>query len=233
MNQSINSMAFSERKLSKDGSIHVTDEVYNTLISGLAAVLACIGTFILVKKALATGSSWHAWGFGVYGLSAIALFTSSALHHGVHGSEKLEHYLRQVDYFAIFVMIAGTFTPFCLVVFNNFWGYALLTAIWTLALVGICLKGFFPNLPKIMILGLFILMGWSGVLVIYPLYLKAGWKIPGILLGGGLFFTVGAVIYYLEKPNPVPGKFGFHEIWHLFVVGGASTHFLAVYSLLS
>lgn len=158
----------------------------------------------------------------------IFVFLSSALHHGINGSEKTEHFLRQLDYCAIFLSIAGTFTPFCILLLKPPLGLWLLGLVWLLALAGIILKAYFPHLPKAIWVSFYLFMGGLGLLVSFPLYRLAPGAL-GYLVLGGFFFMMGAGIYFYEKPNPLPGKFGFHEIWHLFVVAGSVAHFSAIY----
>ncbi len=216
------------RTLSKDGSIHVTDEFYNSLISGFGAFLALIGSYLLISKSIHDHKIWHLIGFSLYGLALFNLFIASALHHGVNASEKIEAMLRRYDYYAIFFMIAGSFTPICLILFRNNLGWSILSLVWICAILGIILQMFFPNLPKWFSTTLYIGIGWLGVLLAKPIYLVMP-QILYLLIAGGLFFTVGAIIYFFEKPNLFPGKFGFHEIWHLFVLAGASTHYFIMY----
>ena len=216
-------------RLSKDGSVHITDEIYNTLISSLGAILSLVGGTFLVYRAQGAGHFWHVLGFSVYGMGLVNTFASSALHHGVNGSPKTNHLLRQLDYFAIFIMIAGTVTPFCLILLRNPLGWMVLGLIWTLAIMGIILKGLYPEIPKWVTLSLYIGMGWLGLLIAKPVYQSIQGHGLFALLLGGIFFTVGGLIYGLEKPNPFPGKFGFHEIWHCFVLAGAASHFYIMY----
>jgi hemolysin III len=220
------------RKLSKDGSTRATDEFYNTLISLTGAGLALIGSIRLVWMAVAADKPWHIWSFSIYGVSLVCLFIASALHHGVDGSEKLNLRFRQIDYYAIFTMIAGTFTPFCLILFRNRLGYSVLGLVWFLAIFGIFLKAVFPHLPKWISTSLYLLMGWLAVVLVKAVYQAVPWGFVGLAVGG-FFFSVGAVIFSIEKPNPVPGRFGFHEIWHLFVLAGAACHFAVIYFCLS
>ncbi len=214
----------STRLLSKDGSIHVTDERYNTLISSLGAFLSVVGSAFLIYRAHGAGDLRQLVGFAIYGLALIAMFMASALHHGVNGSPRTNHYLRQFDYFAIFTMIAGTFTPFCLILLKAPLGEAILGLVWILALIGIGIKAFWPHVPRWVTLSLYLGMGWLGLVIARPIYLTPGHGFSAFLLGG-MFFTIGGAIYGLEKPNPFPGKFGFHEIWHCFVLAGAASHF--------
>lgn len=216
------------RTRSKDGSIHVTDEFYNGLISGLGALLSAVGVFFLINKSLQMGSARHVVSFSIYGTFLIVLLLASCLHHWIDGSERVDLILKQIDYCAIFTMIAGSFTPYCLILLNNNLGNTLLWFIWGLAIAGIILHMLVPTLPKWFSTLLYVGMGLVGLFIVPPLYLYSV-KAIGLLIGGGLFFLVGAVIYYFEGPNPAPGRFGFHEIWHCFVVAGATCHFLTMY----
>jgi len=216
--------------LSKNGSSHITDEVYNTLIAGFGALLSLIGSLFLIFHQQKDASLLSLLSFATYGASLFMMFLSSALHHGINGSPKTNHYLRQLDYFTIFFLIAGTFTPICLMMPKPF-GWIILGLIWGLAILGIILKAVFPHVPKWCTLSLYIAMGWIGILIVKPLYQIIQAQGLFALLLGGLFFTVGGIIYGSEKPNPFPGKFGFHEIWHCFVLAGAASHFYVIWSL--
>ncbi len=218
-----------EPRLSKDGSVHVTDEVYNTWISGVGAMLTLLGITHLLWRSYAIGSALHLISFVVYGLGVLSVFVTSALHHGVNGTPRTNYVLRQLDYCAIFLMIAGTFTPFCLLLVKNSLGQRTLILVWALAALGIGSKAFYPQLPKWATLVMTIGMGWLGLMLVKPVYTAV--HLQGLvgLIAGGLFFTIGGLIFGLEKPNPFPGKFGFHEIWHCCVVAGAASHFSVMY----
>lgn len=218
-----------DRTLSKDGSVHVTDEVYNTRISALGAVLTVFGITHLLWRAHTAASPLHVYCFLVYGLGVLSVFVSSALHHGVDGSPRTNHLLRQLDYCAIFVMIAGTFTPFCVLLVKGALGMGTLALIWSLAFIGIAIKALYPRLPRWVTVATTICMGWLGLVIVEPVYHALQLQGLAGLLIGGVFFTVGGLIFGLEKPNPVPGKFGFHEIWHCCVVAGAGSHFSVMY----
>jgi len=214
--------------LSKDGSVHVTDEFWNTAISAFGALLSLIGIAFLITRADSTKSSLIVLAFAIYGFGLVNMFVSSALHHGVNGSAKTNHRLKQYDYYAISLMIAGTFTPLCIVLLNSTFGWTVLALMWAFAALGIALKAIFPNVPRWLTTALFIAMGWMGLIILKPLYHALHWDGFSLLLLGGLFYTVGGLIYVLEKPNPIPGKFGFHEIWHCFVLAGAASHFFVM-----
>ncbi len=209
--------------LSIDGSIHVTDEVWNARISSFGALLTVIGVSYLVSQSL--GSPIRIFSFLVYGFGTLSVFVTSALHHGFHGTDRQNFLLRQADYLAIFLMIAGSFTPMCLILVPTPLGHGVLAVVWLLALGGIVSKALYPDLPKWATLAMTIGMGWVAVILVPEVY--AALHLAGFLTlaAGGLFFTVGGAIFGLERPNPVPGRFGFHEIWHCFVVAGASCHF--------
>ena len=218
-----------ERTLSKDGSTHVTDEVYNTMISAVGAILSVAGVGALLFKSWAAGKPWHLLAFSIYGFGVIDLFFLSALHHGINGSERTEHILRRLDYYAIFLMIAGSVTPFCLIVLRDRYGLSVLGLVWLVALISIALQVRFPQLPRWFTTAQYIGMGWLGTLIVFKIWNLLPKMAIFLLALGGLLYTVGAVLYVLEKPNPVPGKFGFHEIWHLFVVAATACHFAIMY----
>lgn len=217
-----------QRPRSKDGSLHVTDERFNTASHLAASIFSLLGMVLLVVYASMGGTVWHIVSFSVYGLSLVSLFVFSALHHGVEGSRKLEDILRSFDYYAIFVLIAGSFTPFCLVVLRGPVGWSVFGVSWVVAAVGITLKAVFPEMPKWVFLTIYATMGWLGVAVAIPLVEILPWPAVALLLGGGVAYTAGAVVFSKERPNPVPGVFGFHEIWHVMVILGALTHYLCM-----
>ena len=136
--------------------------------------------------------------------------------------------MRRVDHMMIFVLIAGTYTPFCLLALDGGRRAGLLALVWGLALCGVVLKYLWMEAPRWLSVALYVGMGWTA-LVAAPSLLQA---IPsgGVawVLGGGLVYSAGAIIYGLRRPNPVPGVFGFHEVWHLFVMVGSACHFWAV-----
>lgn len=215
--------------LSKDGSVHVTDEVINTVTHMSGAVFSLLGMVLLVVNAASQGDPWKIAAFSIYGFSLLLLFVSSTFHHGLNLSPRLNSFFRLFDYVAIYALIAGSYTPICLVVNRNIWGWSVFGVVWAIAAVGIVIKSVFQNLPRWVSHTLYLSMSWVGIVLMVrsiPLFGLSGFA---LLLGGGIFYTVGAAIYYFEKPNPVPGKFGFHEIWHLFVLAGAFLHYLFMY----
>jgi len=216
-------------ELSRDGSKHVTNEIINTSSHLAAGCLALLGSVLLVAQAAADRSWWAVLGFVVYGLSLLALFTFSTLHHGLDLSEKTNRVLRTFDYVSIFGLIAGTVTPIVLVQYRTVVGWTVLTVVWALAALGISLRASLPRLPKYITNTMFIVMGWLPAVLV----LVGGVTLPAgaltLLAVGGLLYSGGFVLYIIEKPNPVPGWFGFHEIWHVMVALAALCHYLYMY----
>ncbi len=216
------------RKRSKDGSIHVTDERINTATHLVASILSLLGASLLVARAAAEASVWHIVSFSIYGTGLVLLFLASTLHHGIHASKKSEEFFRTLDYLAIFPLIAGSYTPFCLVVIRGVFGWTVFAVIWIVAITGIALRASIRSLPKWITTTFYLTLGLVSLVLVPSLF----GKIPEtafLLAAGGFFYVAGNIIFTIEKPNPVPGIFGFHEIWHLFVIAGAFLHFLIMY----
>lgn len=217
---------------SKDGSIHVTDEIINTVTHMIGAVFSLLGMVLLIVISSSKGDPWSIVSFSIYGLSLLLLFLASTFHHGLNLSPKMNELYRLFDYLAIYFLIAGTYTPFCLILSRNVWGWSVFGVIWTLAAVGITIKSVFPEVPRWVSHTLYLSMGWVGAVLLVKLIPVMGIKGFFLVAAGGIMYTVGAAVYYFEKPNPVPGKFGFHEIWHLLVLAGAAFHFMFMYLIL-
>lgn len=202
-------------------------EPVNAITHLVGAGLAVVGLVYLIVIGLDRGP-WHLAAFVTFGVSMILLYTASGIYHAVKASPKVTLVLRKLDHVMIFVMIAGSYTPFCLLPLRGPWGWSLLGTIWGLALVGAVVKLFWMNAPRWLYTGFYVLMGWLVVVAIYPL-VQSVEATSLIWLGvGGLFYTVGALIYGFKWPNPLPNRFGFHEIWHLFVMAGSGAHFVAI-----
>mmetsp|Transcript_12592 Transcript_12592/g.17502 ORF Transcript_12592/g.17502 Transcript_12592/m.17502 type:complete len:267 (+) Transcript_12592:141-941(+) len=216
---------------SKDLSLHVTDEVFNAASHMIASFLSTIGAMVLIAGSSHQSNAWKIISFSIYGASMINLFVSSTLHHGLHCSPKTNHTFRMLDYVAIYPFIAGTFTPLCLVCLHSSWiGWVFLGVVWGEAIFGISLNTiYYWKMPKWMSLTIYMSMGWTGAFLAVPLFPRIGYG--GILLLGlgGITYTVGGVIFIMEKPNPIPGNFGFHEIWHIFVIAGAGIHWAMMF----
>ncbi len=214
--------------LSRDGSIHVTDERINTVTHLAASCFALVGSALLIAQAGAQGDVWKIVGFSVYAFSVLMLFVSSTLHHGIDRGPRVNELLRTLDYDSVFLLIAGSVTPLVLVLFRNTYGWAVLGAVWVIAAIGITLRSVLRTLPKYVTNTLYIVLGWMPVLLA-----GAGASLPfgayALMAAGGVVYSVGFVLFVVEKPNPLPGVLGFHEIWHVLVVVGALLHYLLMY----
>lgn len=203
-------------------------EPVNGLTHAAGGVLAFVGLFVLVASAASAGRMDQIVAFGIFGISLVALYIASSLYHLLPLSPAGVARLRKLDHVAIFVLIAGTYTPFCLLALEGAWRVGLLSMIWGLAVCGILLKLFWMEAPRWLSVALYLGMGWVAVIAAPALFLAVPTGGMTWVLGGGLLYTAGALIYGLKRPNLVPGVFGFHELWHLFVVAGSSCHFWAV-----
>jgi hemolysin III len=203
-------------------------EPVNGLTHLAGGLLAFVGLIVLLATAASAGRVDQLVAFGIFGFSLIALYLASSLYHLLPLSPAGVARLRRLDHVAIFVLIAGTYTPFCLLALDGGWRWGLLALVWSLALGGVSLKLFWMDAPRWLSVLLYLGMGWVAV-VAAPALLRV---VPAggmaWVLAGGLTYSAGALVYGLKRPNPVPGVFGFHELWHLFVVAGSACHFWAV-----
>ncbi|WP_299518135.1 hemolysin III family protein [uncultured Serinicoccus sp.] len=214
---------------SRDGSVHVTDERINTISHLVGACFALLGSALLIAQAGATGDPWRIVGLSIYCASLVTLFVASTAHHGLDRGPRVNDLLRTLDYTSVFGLIAGTVTPIVLVLERTVAGWAVLGTVWGIAALGIAARSVWTDLPKWVTNTLYIVLGWMPVvLVLTGLTLPLG---ALLLMGaGGIVYSVGFVVFIIERPNPVPGVFGFHEIWHLLVMIAAALHFLLMYA---
>lgn len=186
---------------------------------------------ILVIYSHQEATIYHVVSFAVFGVSLLMLYGASTIYHALPVSPKTIAILRRIDHMMIFVLIAGTYTPVCLISLRGAWGWTLLALVWGFALGGIILKAMWFNAPRWLSTAIYVIMGWLVVVAFYPL----GKAVPisGILLllSGGVAYTLGAVIYALKWPKLNFKNFGFHEIFHLFVMAGTGLHvaFMFIY----
>jgi hemolysin III len=164
----------------------------------------------------------------IYAASVSALFGTSALYHRITWKPPARRWMRRLDHSMIFVLIAGTYTPFALLVLHGTLATVVLAMVWGGALLGIVLKLVWIDAPKWLIATVYLSLGWVGVVTIPQLASRAGAGAVSLLVLGGLLYTVGAVIYALRRPDPSPKIFGYHEIFHLLVIAAAATHYAAV-----
>lgn len=196
------------------------------------AVASIFGLVLLIYAAVARGNTWHLISFTIFGASLILLYTASTLYHLLPLSEVGTRRLKRLDHMMIYVLIAGTYTPFCLVALRGPWGWSLFAAVWGIALLGMGLKMAWLYAPRWITVAFYLAMGWLVVIAGYPMMQTVPAMALVWLMIGGLFYSVGAVIYATKWPDPLPGRFGFHEIWHLFVMAGSLSHFWSIFRYL-
>ncbi|WP_342758262.1 PAQR family membrane homeostasis protein TrhA [Kineothrix sedimenti] len=197
-------------------------------IGMMMAVFAAVP--LLIKAATASGSAAFT-AMAVFMLSMILLYGASATYHSLTVSDKVLRVFRKIDHMMIFVLIAGSYTPVCLIVLGGPLGYTLLAVVWGIALLGILIKALWITCPKWFSSTIYIAMGWVCLWVFGPLWNTLPKSAFIWLLAGGVIYTVGGVIYALKLPifNAKHAYFGSHEIFHLFVMGGSICHFIFMY----
>ncbi|AAS97764.1 PAQR family membrane homeostasis protein TrhA [Nitratidesulfovibrio vulgaris] len=207
-------------------------EPVNGLTHCLGAVLALVGAVLLLARVASPAMPWHIVTFAVFGTAMVMLYTASTLYHWLPLSEAGVRLWRRIDHCMIFVYIAATYTPICLIPLRGPWGWSLFGSVWALALAGIFVKVFWLHAPRWLSTGLYLGMGWMVIVGVYPLVVSLPAGALWWLLAGGLFYTVGAVVYASRWPN-VARHFGFHELFHVFVMAGSFCHFLVMYLYVS
>lgn len=180
---------------------------------------------VLLWLAIRGGSVALVVGFTIFGLSQVALFTASALYHSLRLTPANIARLRRIDHMMVFVLIAGTYTPICLIALTGGWRWGMLGGVWGIALAGVILKTRWMHAPKWLSLALYLLMGWMSIIVVPVLAAALPAGALGWLLAGGVIYSIGAVIYALKRPNLRPGVFDAHALWHLFVLAGSACFF--------
>jgi hemolysin III len=190
------------------------------------AVAALVGEIVLLI--IAWPDELKVVSILVYGFSLIALFSASSAYHLIQANTKIIQVLRKLDHSAIYILIAGTYTPFCVLAFSGFFHWDMLAIVWSFALVGIIVKIFYIKAPRWLNAAIYVLMGWLGISAVGQV--SAALPVGAIvwLIVGGVIYTLGAVVYATRIFNFIPGKFGFHETWHIFVLLAAMAHFISV-----
>jgi hemolysin III len=205
-------------------------------VSGLThcigALSATAGLVMLIIKALSPLKLWHLATFCIFGTGMILLYTASTLYHWLPLGKTGRARLRKFDHMMIFVLIAATYTPFCLVPLRGAWGWSIFGAVWTIAVLGMVFKLFWINAPRWLTTSIYVLMGWIAVIGIGPITRTLQPDAVFWLFAGGILYSTGALIYALKRPNLMP-HFGFHEIFHLFVMMGSLAHFWTIYRYVS
>ncbi len=196
-------------------------ERFNGISHLAGAVLATIGTAVLAVLAARTADPWRIVAVSVFGATLIFLYTASTIYHSLRGRAK--NVLRKLDHCAIYFLIAGTYTPFCLVTLRGPLGWTFFGLAWGLALVGVVQEFIFGKGRRVLSVVIYVCMGWMGVFLVSPLTAGLGVRGLALVLGGGVLYTGGIVFYSFDERIR-----HFHGIWHLFVLAGSLAHFLAI-----
>ncbi len=187
-------------------------------------LLAVIGFAALIV--MSWGKPVHLVAFAIYGTTLILLYSASAIYHSSHAEASTVAKLQKFDYVSIYLLIAGTYVPVCLLALNGMLGWSLLVAQTVLATTGVLATLFLKKVPSVVRMLLYLVMGWMAVLAVGQM--QSTWPAPAVawLVAGGIIYSVGAVIYAIDRPNLWPGKFSAHDLWHVFVLGGSACHFM-------
>jgi hemolysin III len=200
----------------------VKEEIAHSVTHGIGVLMSVVALATLLMYSSRYGDAWHIVSSGIYGLTLIALYTSSTLYHSVTVPD-LKRVLQRLDHAAIFLLIAGTYTPFTLVNLRGGWGWTLFGMVWSIAIAGMIMELIVKKRYKRISLGLYLGLGWLVMIAIEPMIANVA---PGgliLLLVGGLFYSLG-VIFYVWKTLVYH-----HAIWHAFVLAGSASHFFAVF----
>lgn len=204
-------------------------EPINSITHLIGAVLSAIAFIFLLSKGISNKSFMQIITSTVFSIGAIGLYSTSALYHGLNKSKKILEKWRKADHIMIYILIAATYTPICVLTLKGVIGITLLISIWILTLLGIVAKVLWLNMPRTIYTSLYLLLGWAAVFAIMPIYKAVGLGGALLLIGGGIAYSVGAVIYATKFKAKI-WKFGFHEIFHLFIILGTSLHFSMIYN---
>lgn len=205
-------------------------EPVNGLTHLIGAVLSLVGLIFMIFKVVTTnGSHIELFSVFLFGVGSILLYSASATYHSVIANSKVIMALKRVDHSMIFLLIAGSYAPFCLVALNNTAGYVLFTAVALCSVIGIAFKIAWVTCPRWLSSVIYISIGWFAVFAIYPISKAIAFPGVFLLVLGGLMYTVGGVIYALKKDKIKIGVFGTHEIFHIFIMLGTLCHFIAIF----
>jgi len=196
-------------------------EKFNAITHLVGAVLAIIGIVALIMLASLQGDPWKIVSVSIYGATLVLLYSFSTLYHSLHGRAK--DILRELDHDSIYLLIAGSYTPFCLVTLRGPWGWSLFGVVWGLAVLGILQELWLKNSARVLSVVIYVVMGWVALVALVQLVHALGPAGFAWLLAGGLFYTIGIVFYVIDKRLTHA-----HGIWHLFVLAGSAAHYIAI-----
>ena len=196
------------------------------------AILALPYTAILIALSVHQGSARHIVAFAIFGASLFLLYAASGVYHALRSSRKVINILRRIDHMMIFILIAGTYTPVCLLPLRGPWGWTLFGLVWGVAATGILLKTFWMQAPRWLSTALYVFMGWLVLIAFFPLVRTVSTADLALLVSGGLMYTAGAVMYAVKWPPLHWRYFGFHELFHVFVLAGSFFHAVFMFRLI-
>lgn len=209
---------------------NIIREPINSLTHLVGIGLSVLGLIVLLVAAVNSGDAVKIISSLVFSMGLIGLYSASTIYHWVIASDKILTVLRKLDHIMIYVLIAATYTPVSLITLKGPVGYALLITVWALAVSGIILKLFWLNAPRWLYTSFYLILGWAAIFVIYPLYKVLPLGGVMLLVGGGILYSIGAVIYGTKSNRIGIWKFKFHEIFHIFILLGSLTHYFMIYS---
>lgn len=205
-------------------------EPINSLTHLGGALLSVVGLILLIHKGIQQQvGPGQMISLVAFGISLIALYTTSGIYHLVKAGQNVLLFLKKLDHSMIFILIAGSYTPILAFVLEGNLRLFMLILIWSIAVSGVVFKVFWINAPRWLYTGIYLGMGWLSILIVTHILRATGLGGFLLLAGGGISYTIGAVIYGLKKPN-ISNKFGFHELFHCFVLTGSFLHFMMVYT---
>ncbi|MBK9236853.1 MAG: hemolysin III family protein [Rhodoferax sp.] len=196
-------------------------EKLNAITHLVGAVLALVGSTVLVTLAALSGDAWKVVSVTLYGVTLVLLYSFSTLYHSLRG--KAKSVLQRLDHHSIYLLIAGSYTPFCLITLRGPWGWSLFGVVWTLALLGIAQELRPSRGTRKLSLAIYIVMGWVALVALVPMLKALGGVGFAWVAAGGIFYTVGIVFYVLDTRLRHA-----HGVWHLFVIAGSAAHFFAI-----
>lgn len=203
-------------------------EPINTITHFIGVFLAFAGLIVMVVNALMKGNPIYLAGGITFGISMILLYSASTIYHWYNGAATAIKRLRKLDHAMIFVLIAGTYTPICLTALKGTLGTTLLILVWSLAIIGTISKVLFINMPRWLSAGMYLFLGWISIFFIVPLFKALPTEGFLWLVSGGLLYTVGSIFYASKSEKIKIAGFGFHEIFHLFILAGTLSHFILI-----
>jgi hemolysin III len=204
----------------------VRGEIFNSVTHLVGSLFAVLGLVVLLAAGVQSGDPWRIGSFGVYGTTLVALYLFSTLYHSLDGPAK--RIFRKLDHTSIYVLIAGTYTPFSLVSLRGPWGYTILAVVWILAAAGILQEFLLKKRIEALSVSLYLLMGWLALAVFFPLRSAIGGTAMVWLFAGGILYTTGVVFYLVDERYAHS-----HGVFHLFVLGGSALHFFVVIRFLA